>query len=68
MLRVDAPLDEMIERAAELSAPVTERLPREGDLAAMRAHEAEVRATQMRLYGEWLSAAAGRSPLRRPRP
>ncbi|HZQ82295.1 MAG TPA: hypothetical protein VFB25_10015 [Gaiellaceae bacterium] len=53
-LAVDRPLDEMIELAAEHFAPVVERLPRGGDLAAVRAFEAEVRATQIRLYHEWL--------------
>ena len=63
-LRVDRPLDEMIELAAARFAPVVERLPRGGDLAAVRELEAEVRETQIRLYHEWLeraSAAGGTS-------
>lgn len=58
VLAVDRPLDETIERAAELLAPAAERLPRGGDLAAARTHEDEVRETQIRLYEEWLAAAA----------
>lgn len=53
-LSVDRPLDEMIERSAAHFAPAVERLPRGGDLAAVRAFEAEVRETQIRLYHEWL--------------
>lgn len=55
-LRVDAPLEEMIERAAAVLAPVAERLPHGGDLDAMRAAEEEVKRTQGRLYEEWLAA------------
>ena len=54
-LPVDRPLDGMVELAAEHFAPAVERLPRGGDLAAVRAFEAEVRATQIRLYEEWLA-------------
>jgi broad-specificity NMP kinase len=61
VLPVDRPLDAMIERAAEALAPVAERLPRGGDLAAVRALEAGVRATQIRLYEESLSGARGTS-------
>jgi thymidylate kinase len=57
VLAVDRPLEQMIERAAEHFAPVVERLPRGGDLAAVRAFEAEVRETQARLYEEWLAKA-----------
>jgi 2-phosphoglycerate kinase len=63
-LAVDAPLDEMIERAAGMLAPVVARLPREGDLGPVRRHEEEVLQTQVRLYAEWLetaSAAGGTS-------
>jgi hypothetical protein len=60
-LRVDAPLEETIERAAMHFSPVVERLPRGGDLDAVRRFEAEVRQTQSRLYEEWLSGAAGTS-------
>jgi hypothetical protein len=49
----------MIERAAEQLAPVVERLPRGGDLAAARALEEEAKATQVRLYEEWLAANGG---------
>jgi len=56
-LPVDRPLDGMIELAAEHFAPAVERLPRGGDLAAVRAFEAEVGATQVRLYHEWLERA-----------
>lgn len=63
-LPVDAPLDEMIDRAAALLAPVVDGLPRGGDLAAVRQFEEEVLQTQVRLYEEWLetaSAAGGTS-------
>lgn len=56
-LRVDRPLDDVIELAAAHFAPAVERLPRGGDLAAARAHEREVRETQVRLYREWLDAS-----------
>jgi 2-phosphoglycerate kinase len=56
-LAVDAPLDEMIERAAAQLAPVVERLPRGGDLAAVRQFEEQVSQTQMRLHQEWLAGA-----------
>jgi hypothetical protein len=55
-LPVDAPLDEMIERAAEHFRPVIERGPREVDLAAVRRFENDVLATQVRLYRESLGA------------
>jgi 2-phosphoglycerate kinase len=55
-LRVDAPLAEIVERAAAQLAPVVERLPRGGDLAAVRRHEEEVRRTQIHLYEEWLAS------------
>jgi cytidylate kinase len=61
-LRVDAPLARMIERAAAHFEPVVERLPRGGDLEAARRFEEEVRRTQIRLYEESLSGAAGTSP------
>jgi hypothetical protein len=61
-LRVDEPLEHMIERAATHFAPVVERLPRGGDLDAVRRFEDEVRQTQIRLYEESLSGAAGTSP------
>jgi hypothetical protein len=60
-LRMDAPLEEMVERAAAHFEPVVERLPRGGDLGAVRRFEDEVRRTQIRLYEEWLSGAAGTS-------
>jgi hypothetical protein len=63
-LVVDVPLEEMIERAAGMLAPVVARLPRGGDLDAVRRHEEEVLQTQVRLYEEWLetaSAAGGTS-------
>jgi 2-phosphoglycerate kinase len=63
-LPVDRPLAEMIDLAAVHFAPVVERLPHGGDLTAVRAFEAEVRATQIRLHHEWLeraSAAGGTS-------
>lgn len=56
ILPVDAPLDEMIERATAHFAPVVERLPRGGDLAAVRAHEQQVLETQVRLYRNWLAS------------
>jgi hypothetical protein len=49
----------MIDRAAEQLAPVVERLPRGGDLDAARAFEEEAKATQVRLYEEWLAANGG---------
>jgi hypothetical protein len=57
-LTVDAPLDEMIERAVEHFRPVIERGPREVDLPAIRRFENEVTATQVRLYRESLGEAA----------
>ena len=103
VLRSDGPLDEVVERAAAHFRPVVDRLPRGGDLAAVRRRENDVLATQVRLYAESLlptvledrplafacecgatgctaeleltleqyeavSAAADRSPLRRPTP
>jgi broad-specificity NMP kinase len=56
-MAVDRPLDEMIELAADHFAPAVDRLPRGGDLAAVRAYEDEVRQTQVRLYHEWLERA-----------
>ena len=56
VLRVEGQLDDVIEAAVTRLAPVVERLPRGGDLAAVRRYEAEVRETQIRLYEEWLSA------------
>lgn len=63
-LEVDAPLDEMIERAAAALETVVERLPRGGDLTAVRQFEEDVLQTQVRLYEKWLetaSAAGGTS-------
>ena len=63
-LTVDAPLEEMIERAAAVLAPAVDRLPGGGDLVAVRQFEEEVLQTQVRLYEEWLetaSAAGGTS-------
>jgi hypothetical protein len=54
---VDRPLEAMIEVAAAYFTPIVERLPRGGDLAAVRAFEDEVRQTQIRLYHEWLERA-----------
>jgi hypothetical protein len=64
VLQVDAPLDEMIERAAAALAPAVERLPRGGDLDAARQLEENAKQTQIRLYREWLAAnaAGGTSP------
>ena len=61
VIPVDRGLKGMIELVCDHLAPVVERLPRGGDLTAVRAHEAEVRATQIRLYEEWLSGASGTS-------
>lgn len=61
VIPVDRRLKGMIELVCERLAPVVARLPRGGDLAAARAHEADVRATQIRLYEEWLSGATGTS-------
>jgi cytidylate kinase len=60
-LAVDVTLEETVERAAAHFAPVVERLPRGGDLEAVRRREEEVRQTQIRLYEEWLSGATGTS-------
>jgi len=49
-LRVDAPLDEMIERAADAFAPVLAAMPAGGDLGAVRRFENDVVGTQIRLY------------------
>jgi hypothetical protein len=57
-LPVDAPLNEMIERAAEHFLPVIERGPREVDLPAIRRFENDVAATQVRLYRESLASGA----------
>lgn len=62
-LRVDAPLDEMIDRAGALLAPAVARLPQGGDLTAVRRFENDVVATQLRLYYESLGDEA---PLSRP--
>jgi hypothetical protein len=53
-LRTDGSLDEVVERAAAHFEPVVERLPRGGDLAAVRRFENDVLATQVRLYAESL--------------
>jgi len=58
VLRVDGALDEVIDLAAAQLGPVVERLPRGGDLEAVRRFEADVLATQIRLYEEWLEATA----------
>ncbi|MDX6475196.1 MAG: hypothetical protein QOH95_707 [Gaiellaceae bacterium] len=55
-LPVDAPLDEMVRRAAEHFRPVVERSPRSVDLAALRRGENDVLATQVRLYRDSLGA------------
>ena len=60
-LRVDAPLDEIVERAAAHFEPVVDGLPRGGDLEAVRRFEDEVKRTQARLYEAWLSGATGTS-------
>jgi hypothetical protein len=57
-LAVDAPLDEMIERSAAALGPVVDRLPRGGDLDAVRRFEQEVLQTQVRLYEDWLATAS----------
>src|SRR4051794_18026479 len=58
VLQVDAPLDEITERAAALLEPVVERLPRGGDLEAARRFEEDAKETQIRLWQEWLAANA----------
>jgi hypothetical protein len=55
-LPVDAPLEEMVERAAEHFRPVIGRGPRDSDLTAIRRFENDVFATQVRLYRESLGA------------
>ena len=49
-LRVDAPLDEMIDRAADAFAPAVAAMPSGGDLGAVRRFENDVVGTQIRLY------------------
>ena len=49
-LLVDAPLEEMIDRAAAHFRPLLERGPRAVDLAAIRRFENDVLATQIRLH------------------
>jgi hypothetical protein len=56
VLRVDGVLDDVIALAAAQLEPAVERLPRGGDLDAVRRFEADVLATQIRLYEEWLAA------------
>ncbi|MGN6799077.1 MAG: hypothetical protein ACTHKS_13140 [Gaiellaceae bacterium] len=58
-LSLDAPLDEMIERAAVSLEPVVGRLPRGGDLESVRRFEEEALQTQVRRYEEWLATASG---------
>jgi hypothetical protein len=55
-LPVDAPLDELIERAAAHFRRVIEAGPRDVDLPAIRRFENDVLATQVRLYRESLGA------------
>jgi 2-phosphoglycerate kinase len=57
-LAVDASLAELVERAASRFEPALERLPRGGDLAAVRRFEEDVLRTQVRLYEEWLATAS----------
>jgi hypothetical protein len=56
VLPVDAPLAEVVERAAEHFQPVIERAPRDVDLASIRRFENDVLATQVRLYRESVGA------------
>jgi len=51
---VDAPLDEVVERAVETLGPVLEALPPGGDLGVVRRFENDVAGTQIRLYLETL--------------
>ena len=63
VLLVDRPLDGMIARVgAELDAVIA-RLPRGGDLAAIRRHENDVLAEQVRLYRASGEAPPGSPPL-----
>ncbi|MGZ4291086.1 MAG: hypothetical protein ACXVQQ_00670 [Gaiellaceae bacterium] len=57
-LSVDAPLDELIERAASILQPAVGRFPAGGDLCAVRRFENDVVATQVRLYRESLGTDA----------
>ena len=56
VLKVDRPLDDMLELAVEQVRPAIERGPRAADLAALRRFENDVLATQVRLYRESLGA------------
>src|SRR5439155_5948492 len=49
-LRVDRPLDELMELAVDHFADALQRIPSGGDLAAIRRFENDVTATQVRLY------------------
>jgi hypothetical protein len=57
-LRVDAPLDEMIGRAADELRPVIKTLPGGGDLGAVRRLENDAVGVQIRLYLDSLGDAA----------
>ena len=53
-LSSDGPLDEVVELAAAQLRPAVDRMPRDGDLVAVRRFENDVLATQVRLYAESL--------------
>jgi hypothetical protein len=63
-LRADAPLEEIVDRAAAHFEPVVARFPAGGDVAEARRIEDEAKETQSRLYREWLAAIGegGTSP------
>ncbi len=63
VLAVDRRLEEMIEHVEAVFAPAIERLPRGGDLAAIRRFENDVLAEQVRLYRASGEAPPGSPPL-----
>ncbi len=63
VLPVDRPLAEMVERVDRQLRPAIARLPRGGDLAAVRRFENDVLAEQVRLFRASGDAPAGSPPL-----
>jgi hypothetical protein len=63
VLPVDRGLDEMVDRVEDALTPAIARLPRGGDLAAVRRFENDVLAEQVRLYRASGEAPPGSPPL-----